>query len=972
MNKKIISLYLLLFVALLTNVMSVSAKDYSYATVPNDPLKARIYTLDNGLKVYLTVNKEQPRVQTYIAVRVGGKNDPSETTGLAHYFEHLMFKGTKQFGTMNYAKEEPLLNAIEQKFEIYRKTKDEAQRKAIYHEIDSISYAASKFAIPNEYDKLMAAIGAKGTNAYTSFDVTCFTEDIPSNEMENWAKIQSDRFQNAIIRGFHTELETVYEEKNMSLTQDNRKINEALLSALFTHHPYGTQTVLGTQENLKNPSITNIKNYYKMWYVPNNIAICMSGDLNPEKTIEMIDKYFGSMRPNSQLPTMHFDAETPIKTPIVKEILGPEAERITMGWRFPGQKSKDFDYLNIISEIMSNGKAGLVDLNLNQAQKVLGAGAGAFALSDYSIFMMIGLPKQGQSLDEVKGLLLEQITKLKAGDFNENLLKGIINNIKLQKMRALESNSQRANMFVESFVNGTEWKDEVENIERLSKITKKEVVDFANRYFADNYAAVYKRQGKDPNELKMAKPEITPIETNRNSSSDFLKAIQASQVSPIEPVFLDYKKDLSQLKAKNNIPVLYKKNVSNGLFELTYVFDMGKNNDKLYDLASDYIDYLGTSKKSAEQIKNEFYQLACDYGFYVNTDRMYITLSGLSENMPKAMALMEEILADAKVDAAKYKNLVADIQKSRNNAKLNQRQSFSKLTAYGLYGAKNPSTNILSEKQLNELNPQLLVDRIHGLNSYKHQIMYYGPYDGKNFVDLINKLHKVPAKLKELPAAIKFEMLKTPTNKIIFSHYEAKQIYMQMNSNNGDKFEASSEPIRELYNEYFGGGMNSIVFQEMREARGLAYSAYADYARPSKQENPYYMYSFIASQNDKMMDAINTYKEILNNMPSSEAAFKVAKEGMLTRMRTDRTLKSDILWSYLNAKRLGLDYDIRKNIFEKVPSLTLKDIVDYQEKTIKGRTYTYCILGDEKNLDMEKLKAIGPIQMLSQEEIFGY
>ena len=250
---------------------------FKYETVPNDPMQTRIYTLDNGLKVYLTVNKETPRIQTYIAVRVGGKNDPAETTGLAHYFEHLMFKGTQKFGTTDFSKEKPMLDEIERLFEVYRKTTDEAERKAIYHQIDSVSYEASKIAIPNEYDKLMAAIGANGTNAYTSYDQTVYVEDIPSNEIDNWAKIQADRFQNATIRGFHTELETVYEEKNMSLTKDFRKVYENLLSALYPDYPYGTQTVLGSQEHLKNPSITNIKNYFKTWYVPNNMAICMSG-----------------------------------------------------------------------------------------------------------------------------------------------------------------------------------------------------------------------------------------------------------------------------------------------------------------------------------------------------------------------------------------------------------------------------------------------------------------------------------------------------------------------------------------------------------------------------------------------------------------------------------------------------------------------------------------------------------------------
>ena len=220
-------------------MLAAACSKYKYETVAGDPLNTRIYTLDNGLKVYMSVNKEAPRIQTYIAVKVGGKNDPAETTGLAHYFEHLMFKGTQQFGTSDYAAEKPMLDEIENLFEVYRKTADEAERAAIYRRIDSISYEASKIAIPNEYDKLMSAIGANGTNAFTSQDMTVYVEDIPSNQIDNWAKIQADRFKNPVIRGFHTELETIYEEKNMSLTQDSRKVWEAMDAALFPNHPYG-------------------------------------------------------------------------------------------------------------------------------------------------------------------------------------------------------------------------------------------------------------------------------------------------------------------------------------------------------------------------------------------------------------------------------------------------------------------------------------------------------------------------------------------------------------------------------------------------------------------------------------------------------------------------------------------------------------------------------------------------------------
>jgi len=959
----------------LTIIVFVSCNDqgkFSYETAPHDPLKARIYTLDNGLKVYMTVNKETPRIQTYIAVRVGGKNDPAENTGLAHYFEHLMFKGTEQFGTQNYTTEKMLLDQIQEQFEVYRSTTDDAERKAIYHVIDSLSYEASKLAIPNEYDKLMSAIGANGTNAYTAFDMTVYTEDIPSNQIENWAKIQADRFKNNVIRGFHTELETVYEEKNMSLTRDPRKVYESMLAALFPHHPYGTQTVLGTQEHLKNPSISRIKEYYKTWYVPNNMAVCMSGDFDPDQMIGLIDKYFGDMQPNANLPKLPTTTEEPITAPVVREVLGPDAESVAIGWRFPGVATKDYETLTILSRILYNGKAGLIDLDLNQQQKVIGASLYASGMSDYSFLMAQARPKAEQTLEEVKDLLLGEVEKLKAGDFDEKMLQATINNFKLMQMQQLEYNWVRADMFVNAFINGIDWKDEVTSLDRMSKITKDEVVAFANKYLKDNYAVIYKKQGKDPNEKKIDKPSITPIVMNRDTVSAFLKEIQLADVKPIEPVFLDYSKDLNQTKTESGIPVLYKQNEVNDVFQLIYLFDMGNNNDKALGTAFQYMKYLGTSTMTPEQLNSEFYNLACSFNVSPGSERTYVTLTGLNENMPKALELFEGLLADAQVNKEAYANMAGDIIKSRNDAKLNQSQNFSRLVNYAMWGPKSPTTNILSADELKNMNPQELVDRIHQQNSYKHRILYYGPSSEKELLSLLGKHHNVPNGLKDIPAGEEFAKQLTNETKIYISPYDAKQIYMAQISNKGEKFDPEIEPTREMYNEYFGGGMNSIVFQEMRESRGLAYSAWAGIVSPSYLKYPYEVLTQIATQNDKMMDAITTFNDIINNMPESEAAFKLAKEGTIARLRTERIVKSSIIWSYINAQDLGLSVDRRIKLYNDVQNMTLQDIVDFQQKWIKDRVYTYSILGDEKELDLKSLEKVGPIKKLTQKDIFGY
>ncbi len=965
--KKILTLMMVVAAMLLT----ACGSKYAYESVKGDPTQTRIYTLDNGLKVYMSVSKEEPRIQTYIAVRVGGKNDPSETTGLAHYFEHLMFKGTEQFGTQDYAAEKPMLDEIEQLFEVYRKTEDEAERKAIYKRIDSISYEASKLAIPNEYDKLMATIGAQGTNAYTGYDMTVYVENIPSNQVENWLKIEADRFKNVVIRGFHTELETIYEEKNMSLTQDGRKVYEAMNRALFPNHPYGKQTVLGTQEHLKNPSITNVKNYHDQYYVPNNMAICLSGDFDPEQMISLIDQYFGDMQPNPEIPVLEFEPEQPITEPIVEEVWGLDAANVAIGWRLGGAASEDADLANIVGSILYNGQAGLIDLNINQQQKTLSAYGYPSLSADYGYMQLAGRPKQGQSLEEVRDLLLVEVAKLRAGEFDEALIAAAVNNYKLEAMQYLDSNDGRADMYVQSFINRTEWKDEVEVFDRLSKITKEDVVRFANEKLGEqNYAIIYKRQGKDPNEQKIAKPEITPIVTNRDAQSDFFKVVAASEVKPIEPRFVDFEKDMDRFEAQSGIEVLYKQNTTTDYFSLEYMFDLGTIVDPALGLAFDYTEYLGTLAKTAEQIQSELYGLACGFNLRASTSRCRITISGLGENMTKAMDVVEDLVANAVADEAILANVKQDMLKSRANAKLNQSSNFSALQSYVIYGEEGMNAR-LSNEQIMALTSEELLAKVRDLLTKQHTVVYYGPATKDELLASLNEHHNVPEELQPLEIK-RLANVPTPENKVFIAEYDANQIYYIQYSNRGEKFDVANDANLDLYNEYFGGGMSSIVFQEMREARGLAYSARAYMSTPTYADGTYSFTAYIATQNDKMKQAIEAFDEIINTMPESEAAFNVAKESYINQVRTLRYTKASVLYAFINARDMGLDYDRARDVFEKVQTMTLDDVKAVQQQWVKDRNYYYLILGDSKNLDLNYLRTLGPITFLSQEQIFGY
>ncbi len=969
--KKTIARFATISIMILLFLSATAQKTYKYDTVKGDPLKARIYTLDNGLKVYLTVYKDAPRIQTAIAVRTGSKNDPSDNTGMSHYLEHMMFKGTDEFGTKDFIKEKALLDQIEYKFEVYKKTVDTLQRKKIYHEIDSLSGLASTYAIANEYDKLLAIIGAKGTNAFTSFEETIYINDIPSNKISQWLQIERERFQDPIFRLFHTELETVYEEKNMSLDSDDDKVFEDLFSGLFQKNTYGTQTVIGTVEHLKNPSLVSLQAYFASRYVPNNMAIVLSGDFNPDEVIRMVDATFGQLV-SKPVATYVPAAEAPILKPIVKEVFGPDAESVTIGYRLGGADTRDADLVTVCNMVLSNSTAGLMDLNLNQAQKVLEASAFSYVLKDYSVNIFSGKAKEGQSLEEVKDLIMAQIELVKKGEFPDWLIAAIINDFKLSEIKRYESNYGRSMELVDEFVKELPHAEIVNNANRLSKITKKDIVDFANKNYGDNYVIVYKRNGKAAETVKVMKPLITPVTMNRDDESAFLKKIVAEPGKMIEPVFIDYTRDLKKFNIKGNIPVLYKENLENSTFSLYYFFDMGTNSNRELGIALNYMKYLGTSKYSPKQVQEELYKLGCSFNVFSSDVEIWVSLSGLNENMAKSVALFEQLLADAQPNKPALENLVADIKKRRDDDKLSKQTIlWQAMYNYGVYGPKSPSTHILSSAELDALKAEDLISLIRGLNGFQHKILYYGPENTSNLTSLLDKEHRVPAKLKPVPAALKFEQKPTDVSKVFTVDYEMKQAEIIMLSKS-EKYDKGIIPVVRLFNEYFGGSMNSIVFQEIRESKGLAYSAYAGCRAPQQPYQNFYLFSYIGTQIDKLPEAMKAMTGLFNNMPESEKALNSSREAIINKIRTERITKSQVLFNYINAEKFGLTYDIRRDVFEKVPLMTFSDLKAFQQKFIKDKTFTILVLGKNSLLDIKTLSTYGQVTTLELKDVFGY
>ncbi|WP_326983621.1 insulinase family protein [Chryseobacterium sp. MYb264] len=943
---------------------------YTYKYVTNDPTSARYYTLKNGLTVILSPTKKEPRIQTFIATKAGSKTDPADHTGLAHYLEHMLFKGTDKFGSKDWSKEKPLLDKIDGLYEKYNSTKDEAKRKEIYKEIDKVSGEAAKYAIANEYDKMLTGMGADGTNAFTSFEQTVYTEDIPANATDKFLAVQAERFRQPILRLFHTELEAVYEEKNRGLDNDGSKVIESMFAAMFPNNNYGKQTTIGTIEHLKNPSLKAIREYFNNYYVPNNMGIIMSGDFNPDEMIAKIDKDFAYMK-SKPVPEYRPGQESAISSPIIREVSGPTPENIMIGFRFPGASTKDARLLNFVGSMLTNGQAGLIDLDLVKKQKLLSAYAFPYALKDYSVLLLQGNPTEGQSLDEVKTLLLQEIDKLRKGEFSDELIQSIVNNEKKNVIQKYEKYTSRAESLMDEFTSEVDHKTQLEYIEEISKLTKKDIIDFASKYLKDNnYVAVYKRKGEDKNIVKVDKPAITPVSVNRDDQSPFLKKIDAMPEAPNAPVWLNYDQDIAKNKL-SGVDVLSVKNTDNELFRMYYHFDSGKWNNKILPLAAEYLQYLGTKSKSSEDISKEFYKLASSFNVSAGNEETYVSIEGLNENFDKTAALFEDLIKNCVADQNALDSYKARLKKARANAKQNKSAIMSGLRSYAQYGPQNPFNNVLSDAELDALKAEDLINVLHDLFNFKHKVLYYGPKSGNELTAALTPIHKVSNSLKEMPKSKTFAQIPTDKNKVLFAHYDMVQaeVFWVRNS---DPYNASITPTVNLFNNYFGGGMGSVVFQTIRESKALAYSTYSYFSLPSKKDDKDMITAYVGTQADKFNESTTAMNELLTTLPKSDQLFATAKSGLRKSIAAERITQDGIIFSYLRAQKLGNNYDIRKNTYEQAPKLTFTDINNFHDKEMKGKNYTYCLVASQDKVEEADMQKLGEVKKLNLSEIFGY
>jgi predicted Zn-dependent peptidase len=540
----------------------------------------------------------------------------------------------------------------------------------------------------------------------------------------------------------------------------------------------------------------------------------------------------------------------------------------------------------------------------------------------------------------------------------------------VEDINKFDNNDGVAYSLLDAFVTERQWRDVLNINFEMSRIKKQEIIDFVNEYYTNGYSIVYKRTGEDTKQDKIEKPSITEVELNRDKSSQFVIDILEEETDSIHPVYLNFDKDIDRGKV-GKADLLYKLNDKNQLFTLYYVVDMGKLNNKKLPFALEYLQYLGTDKFTASELSMKFYKLACNFGISTGEKRSYVYLNGPQQNFNEALALFEDLLLNAKPDASALKDYVGRILKSRSDAKLNKRSVSSALSTYVLYGKVNPRTYTLSNAELNAMTASELVALIKNLCTHKHQIMYFGPESKSNIETALIAKHKMPTDFIATPAAYEFKPLTYSANTVFFTHFEMVQAEINWRSG-AQVFDINKMPSIRAFNEYFGGGMSSVVFQEIRESRALAYSTYSVYSQASEKGKFDVALAYVGTQADKLNDAITAMNELLNNMPSNEESFNQAKQSILSSIEAERIIKGDVFFSYLGALDMGINYDYRKMLYEAIQKITFNDVKAFQEQNIKGRKWAIAVVGSKDKIKESDLKKYGELKLVTLEEIFGY
>ena len=932
------------------------------------------YKLDNGLTVMLWEDHDAPDVTGYIVVRAGAVDEPVEYTGLAHYLEHMLFKGTERIGALDWNAEKPIYDSIIALYDQYSDATDPKVRESLATQINEASMRQAKISSLEDFFVLLDLIGAEGVNAYTSYDLTAYHNSFPASEMYRWLTIFSDRLINPVFRTFQAELENVFEEYNMYANEPSSQVQKQLMADIYAGCPY-ERDVIGLPEHLKNPRLSRLIEFYNTWYVPNNMALIIVGDFDTETTKPMIAETFSRLeaKPLPERPT--YPEVSFSGNPSKHYNLGYNPQ---VAWVYNGVKEgdEDQDVLDFVCALLYNGQIGLLD-KINTKGEVSQAYAYCDARRNTGRIIVAAVPyydanqQMFESDKATKAIVMREIDKIKRGEIDDALITNVKRMYAQGEKVAEENASSKMSALVDAFTYGKPTDDIFTANEKIQNLTKEEIVRVAKKYFDAPYMTVsFDEDTKTPKAKTLPKPNIKPVEPS-HEETDYAKAFKQLPKAQMKQTFNDFN-DVTVSKLDENITLHYTPNTKNDVFTMTLRYGVGEHEMPLLPFATALMEdagIMGNPATKGEDFKVQLAELGASVSYGCSDSYFTISISGEDGNMNQIMNLVNRQLLMPYLEQKQLDNVKGGEFFSRLSRQKRTAVQKSALLQYGLYGKKSAYLDEVKFADIWALDGVQVQRLIASARTYALDVFYCGTLTQEQLVP------ELPLTEGMQPSNSPFIQDRVAYTKptILFlpnSNVQQADLYFYIN---GRPYDIASDVYSDAFNQYMSGGFTGLIMYEIREKRSMAYTAYGVDRTPSLPGKDCYFYGYIGTQSDKVVDAISTYLDIINDMPVDSTNMEALRAALRQAGQTAKPSMRGKAATYEYWKRLGYNEDPAKVNKDKIDALTIEDIESFYKQNIQGKPITIIMMGDPKKIDIKAIeKKVGcKVTKLSPGKLFN-
>ncbi len=938
-----------------------------------NPLEVRQTVLSNGMEVWINEDHSQPIVFGAVVVKAGGKDSPD--TGLAHYLEHLLFKGTTELGTVDYAAEKVWLDSIAACYDRLSTTTAQEARLAIQKEINRLSIKAAEYAIPNEFDRLTAEFGGTGLNAATSYDYTYYFNTFSPQYMAQWAELNSHRMMQPVFRLFQGELETVYEEKNRSADNALQAPMFEMIKEFSGSNPY-SYPVIGSTENLKNPRLGEMMDFFNKYYVGCNMGLILSGDLDGASLQPLLERTFGRIRRGEkpekapvEAPALSGRRDVKIKADI------PLIKVSVFAFNGPKEADADAPALDLATQLLTNSfSSGLMD-SLVTAHKVLMAGAMRVPLfNEMGIAGFAVIPSLPfGSLPKSEKMCWEQIEKIKRGEFSDAAVEALKFAASKQALGSLETIGDRSAQMVSAMSQGRSWDAYLRQVGSIRDITREDIIRVARKYFNENYIRFEKVKGNYEKD-KVAKPDFDPIiPPHAAETSAYAAKLESMPVEDRPARMLDFNNDIERVALNDHVSLYYKQNPVNDIFDLQIRIDKGSAEDPAIPHAAALIGTSGTDSLSIQQLSRAWQQLGTTFFTDSGNHSFSLNISGFDNRLDASLALLRHIIDHARADKKSFQEIKTGITLEKQTFfKGGTSNLMSALQQRVFFGEESPLLTQMTVKELDKLGMEGLMRTFSGLMDCDYTIFYSGSLPKEAVTDALrSRLDLSRPGNKPARKDIRLRHYDEPT--VFFYNLPgSRQAQIMTYQTSGAPASGKEQAMAELLGEYIGGGMFSLMFQEVREFRAMAYSASGAVSLPDpiQRGESALLYTSLGTQADKSLAAMQLVDSLLNTMPLREKGLRAATRSLQASANNKFPSFRDLGKTVRNMEIRGYQEDPTRSVIENLGSITQEDLRRYYDQSFRTAARSYIIVGDKKNLPMDEIGKFGKIIEFTKEQVY--